>query len=318
MILLPQTSTALDAAAHFATKRTEIGVTHFPKIEQAVDFSTCLRQCVPALKVFTDEVGADSYTNDKYLLYANVFTGSIFKAWLTWYDNHGNAHDIELTNDDYGEYLDGSAEDPAYFAFRLDFFKVWALLGYGKYEFRIEVESAFSRKVVIKKSPCFNLMKFTEKSANGTIKIETRQSGLIHNGLNYGSTVWIQETRLPGSLQWSTNNDEVDTLELNNDNRSLYQVKDQVLPEYIIHVHLVSARQIMRVIFDYLFANQVLVSDYNVYNFVIDPADESAEMYRRIPLHRIGTDFTPTRKNLRKSITFTMEYANKNVIKTNN
>lgn len=314
-----QSVSNLDVPNYFADKRTAVPVLFLKALGSDLDdFCACFDQCVPCLKVFTDEIGEDYYKNDKHLIYVNTFTGSTNKIYLTQIGWDGSETDIELTDNTYGTYYDGTAADPKYMAYELDFYEVWSNLGYGKYKIRIESQNAFARALQTVPSPCFEVKKYTDSDAHGTIRIETEQSGLISNGQNYGSTTWSQQLRLPGRLEYSADVQENDDLQLNDNNRSLLQIKDQTFPEYTLQIHLVSAAQVIMPLFDYLFANSVKVSDFNVYNFVINPDDTQATSYRSIPLKRTATDFSPNGKARRKSFNFTMEYAYKNVFKTNN
>ena len=197
------------------------------------------------------------------------------------------------------------------------FFKIFNIKGLGRYQFKIENKNTSGRIVQTRLSPVFCLQLFTAKAANRTVRIETEMTGKLLHGNDYGVLPQFQQIRLPGRLKLSSAPMENDDLELNNTRRSLVQIKDQMLPEYELEIFLVSAPQIALVFFDYLFANFVKVSDYSVFNLVLDPADVGATQYKSLPLKRISNDFDPSAKHIRKSFTFTMEYFNKNVFKIN-
>lgn len=318
MIFLSQTATSLASAAHFSWKRTDIPCTLLREGQSTDDFCACLRQCVPCLKMFTDEVGTDFYKNDLYQQFLNVVKGGSVVISLIKTDGFGVETTTIVTDDTYGTLTDGSLLIPRFLEYVWDFYKIWNNLGYGRYQMKIENKNIVGNVVQTLLSPCFSLHKYTDVMANGTIRIETEQTGRIKNGNNYGTTTFYQQIRLPGALMLSALPSENDAEQLNDDSRSLLQIKDQLSPEYRLRIDLVSSGQIMMTIFDYLFANKVKVSDYNVYNFATDPANLQSESYRSIPLKRNATEFNPSSKVLRKSFTFTMEYFNKNVFKTNN
>ncbi len=318
MIILGQSSTSLDAPIHFATKRTGIDMIFLNTIGLQVDFCTCIAQCVPCLKSFTDEVGTDFYKNDKFFQYLNIAKGGTNQICLIKINPGGAETVIVVTDDTYGILVESLIDVPRFVSYEWDFFKIWGLLGYGKYRFEIKQLSVAGNPIQSIQSPTFCLQRYTDQAANGTIRIETTQTGRIRSGNNYGDAIYNQQIRLPGELVFKELASENDSEQLNNDSRSLIQIKDQLNPEYTLTIKLASAPQLMLTLFDYLFANDVKISDYNVFNFVANPEDLQADMYRSIPLKRNGTDFKPSSRVKRKTFNFNMEYANKNVFKINN
>lgn len=318
MIFVGPASSSLSTAAYFATKRTDISVLKLNEIPEEGDFCVCLHQCAPCLKVFTDEIGTNNDKNDKYLEYMNVGTSGSLSFTLT---NVVTGDEIDVTDNTYGTLYDGQSEDIPHAAYELDFYKIWNEEGYGTYQLTIEyiiaVSGGGSRAGKTSTSPCFKIEKFSERAANRTIRIETRQGGNLKHGRNYGSTSWTQQIRLPGRLIYSGDVQENDSVQMNDNERSLIQIKDQTFPEYTLEIYLVTSQQIAKTLFDYLFSGEVRVSDYNLFNFVVDPNNLEATAYRYIPLKRINTDFTPNARAIRKTFSLTMEYANKNVFKTN-
>ncbi len=319
MIFIPQSATNLQNVNYFADKRTGVPVLFLKEIGPGVeDFCTCLVQCIPCLTVFTDEIGIDIYKNDKFLMYENVSTNVVGKVFLTKIAGDGDETEIEMVDNTYGVYDDGSADDPPYIAFNADFFKIQQLLGFGRYKFRVELQSLFNKPLQVSPSPCFLIKKFSQRAANRTIRIEAQQTGKLKHGNNYGDKLFLQQIRLPGRLIYSGDGVENDDLQLNDDSRSLVQVKDQMFAEYQLEIYLVSAPQMVTVLLDYLFANKVMISDYGVYNWVFDPANPSATFYRSLPVKKTANEFDPSGKVKRKSFSITMEYFKKNVFKTNN
>lgn len=318
MIFLGQTVTSLDGIARFATKQTEIPGLKLSELGLPDDFCTAVTQCVPCLKVFTDEIGSDFYKNDLFSMFLNIgSSGTVFYRLIKIADC-GEETVTNVIDGTYGTLTDGSSATPKFVEYTWDFFKIWTLQGYGKYRMEIQQENTTGRLTQAILSPVFCLAKYSAKAANRTIRIESEQSGKIQNGNNYGTYISFQQIRLPGALKFSGNPSENDAEQLNNDSRSLIQIKDQLSPEYSLTLDLVSAPQLMNTMFDYLFSNKVNVSDYNVYNFVVDPRDLQAKFFRSLPLKRTDTDFSASSKTVRRSFTFTMEYFNKNVFKINN
>ena len=91
------------------------------------------------------------------------------------------------------------------------------------------------------------------------------------------------------------------------------------MPKYTMNIHLVGSSQIMPVVFDDLFGSEVYVTDYNVYNHVVDPRDFTAQQYVDLPVRRETASIpTPSGTAKRKTYSFEMAYEYDNVFKTNN
>lgn len=317
MALFVPAETGTSASSdYFSTKRINVPILYPRNINEST-FCTCIKQCVPALPVFTDQLGGDFYKNDYFSMYMNLIpSGSVVFKIVS-----SDGTETTVTDDTYGR-LD--TEDDVYYFYRVDWYKVWDNLGYDTYY--LSLENKLGSGVVIQKevSPKFKLQRYSDRIAHGTVRIESLQSGILlsntkYLGANNGKTPQFEQMiRFRGSLSYSGNIIQNDDLQLNNTSRSLMQIKDQSFPEYKLTIALVSGLQIARTLFDYLFANNVNVSDYNVYNHIINPGDLQATAYRSIPLKRTSDEFTTSKRSVRKTYTVTMEYANKNIIKVNN
>lgn len=314
-IFIPISTPSLATARFFSAKETNIKVFRPSSLDVAGDFCTCIQQCIPDLPAFTDEIGADFYKNDVFAIFINTITDGTIVATLT--DRDGTV--TNLTDDTYGTYI--SVPSSNYFRFEVNFYKVWLGLGYGSYTLKVENLNGSSSVVKSVTSPCFQLKFFTTESANRTVRIETFQFGILKHGNKYADDNGLirvnQQIRLYGALTFNGQSIENSSLQLNNDQRSQIQIKDQLFPEYNLEIHLAASSQINFVLLDYLFANDVKISDFNVYNFVFDPQKPAASFYRSIPVKRTTTDFAPSRTKLRKTFNIGMEYNNKNVFKIN-
>jgi hypothetical protein len=310
MIRLFNGSTVTQNQRHFSTKRTFIPALRRKLAETDQDFCTCRVQCIPCLKLLTDEIGVDKYKNDFFTLFQNSVTGGSHKVFIIV-----NGVETEITDNTFGEMFNGVNT----FGYRFDAYKVWqSSQKYGEFSAVIRNYNADNDIVQEKYSVCYRLMKYTDKTANGTIRIETRKVGKLRHGLDYSNLVqvaspaknpayWRQQVRLPGKLKLSGAPVELDRLMLNNNEQSSLQIMDKGDLEYDLSINLVSSEQIMDVLLDDLFANMVMVSDYNVYNF---------EKYRDVRLIRTGVELQP-RVVKRKSFTFKMKRELSNIEKFN-
>src|SRR5690606_10173232 len=105
----------------------------------------------------------------------------------------------------------------------------------------------------------------------------------------------------------------------NNSNRSTYQIKDQVRPKYKLFLRLLNSKVIAPVVFDDLFGQEIYITDYNVFNHVLDPRDYSAEQYLQLPVRR-DTDviLNAGSRGKRKTYEIDLIYEYDNIFKTNN
>lgn len=295
MIELFNGSTSAQTEKHCSTVRTLIPIVTIQSFEDD-EFYACVKQCTPPLRMFTDEVGIDLYKNDWFRMYMNKISGgSITLAIVV------NGIEIAITDSTYGAEYDGDE----FYGYMFTAFAIWTAHGYGNYQAVMRKYDANDNLVKEDWYPCFKIQKYSAKSANGTVVIETRKNGTLRNGNDYSDLTmtgpyfiqnWSQRIRLPGRLKRSGFPVELSGVTMNNATQTRRQVFDTMGESFDLDIHLVSSEQINPVIFDDLFANIVYVTDYNVYNF---------ESYKSIRLVRESIEFQP-RVRKRNSFTFKM------------
>lgn len=296
MIELFNGSTAAQTEKHYSTVRTLIPVVD-NTIEVDTDFVTCTTQCIPSLKLFTDEIGTDEYKNDWFTLYQNTVTGGTHTLAIVV-----NEVEIAITDDTYGQEYAGNN----FYGYRFDAFDIWTEHGYGNYQAVMRAYDSNNNLIKETWSVCMTLQKFTDKTANGTVVIETQKKGILRHGNKYydlsmpgavrNLPYWQQRVRLPGKLKRVELPVELMGVVKNDLAQTRLQSFDTMSEAYDLSINLVSSEQIVPVIFDDLFANVVMVTDYNVYNF---------ESYRKVRLVRESISLQP-RVVKRKSFTFRM------------
>lgn len=297
MIELFNAATSAQTEKHYTTIRTLIPVVN-PTADADIDFCTCTKQCVPPLLLFTDEVGTDEFKNDWFTMYQNTVSGGSHTLAIIV-----NGSEIAITDDTYGKEYDGTY----FYGYRFDAYDIWNEHGYGNYQFVMRAYDSGANLLKETYSATFKLMRYRDVSANGTVVIESRKNGKLRHGLDYsnlevpggvtrGLPYWPQRVRLPGKLKWAGAPVELSGVVMNDLVHSREQVFDTMNLEYDIEIYLVSSSQILDVIFDDLFANEVYVTDYNVYNF---------EKYRKLKLLRNSVELQPTSR-IRKSFVFKM------------
>ena len=327
MIFLANGVTNLRTVAFFSTKRDEVETQQLADLSIDEDFCTCAIQCVPNLVVFAGENADDFYNNDKTSLLARSLNlvypaGISASTTLATINNVNTGVKTPLVDVTHGDLIVVNR----FYYFIVDWFKIKVALGLGQYklEYTTTVD-LYGQTLDYYCSPTYSLKNYSDKLANGTIRLEIEQTGKLNHSTDFTKMIdaggkqveYSNQIRLPGSLKFEAMNEETDHLTLNGSTRSSYQIKDQIRPTYVLAFHLVSSEQVVYTLFNDLFANPVKVSDYNVYNFVADVDNYSATKYRSIPLIKESSNFEATSKQKRKSFTFNMKYFNDKIFKTN-
>lgn len=109
------------------------------------------------------------------------------------------------------------------------------------------------------------LTPYSEESADETVKIETVHNGCVESGIDYGSAGWIRSIRIPAIF-----GDKVQRLETDNyvdTNNKKTQIRDQIVNEYTLETKRLPSSVMTPLIEDKLLANQIFITDYNLFNF---------------------------------------------------
>jgi len=326
MIFIQSIVPNLATPAYFSTKRQNVETEKTSTSAIPSDFCTCIIQCVPALKVFCDDSG-EFYKSDITALFIrnlNVisFPSPIFSNTVGTINNVLTGVKTSLVDGTHGELI----QVDKFYYFQVDWLKIKNTLGLGKYQLEATTTAVFGGQVIdYFCSPTYKLYNYSDKLANGTVRLEIEQTGKLNHSYDYSNlkgsfgkpVIYSNQIRLPGSLKFEAMNEEIDHLTLTGSTRESYQIKDQIRPTYKLDLHLLSAPQVIYTLFNDLFANPVKVSDYNVYNFVADVEDYAAEKYISLPLIKESSSFDASAKQKRKSFSFTMVYFNDKIFKTN-
>ena len=311
-IYIPNTNLSSRDAANLSTRRTVIDVVEVGELPAGMQFDSCKFQCIPKMIRFTDEIGIDGLKNDFTALFVNTFKGANVEANII---NTETGVEYPLVNDDYGKIYSFALPNLAW-GYRIDWFKVWDVLGYGSYKFTIQVKNIVGTVISEFESICFALIKYADEAANGTVRIETIQTGKLAHGNNYKDLVttggdkvdWVQQWRVFGALMLSGMTRENHRIQKTS--RSSLQIKDEIVPEYDLRIKRIAFSQVNSIIFDGMFANLVKVVDYNVFNF---------ENFKEIELYNETIETGETTKDRkRKTFIFKMVIDKQNIFKTNN
>jgi len=308
MVEIFQTNSAPQTAKHFSTLRTTIPVFNEPSIREDSDFCTCIKNCIPDLKFLTDEIGTNAEKNDFFSMYQNSAPSGTHTIHIVI-----DGAETLVTDNTYGTYFDGVV----FQGYKFEAYKIWLANGYGSYYFIMRSYNSFGTLIETETSPTMRLKRYTDREANGTVRIETQKVGSLRHGKKYfdlslnggvqSRNYWSQQIRFPGALKLAGLPIETSGVVNNTVNQFRVQTFDTMSTEYDLQLNLLSSAQVEAFLFDDLFANTVLVSDYNVRNF---------KVYRNLKLRRVTQDFQP-RVAMRKTFTIKMTNAEEKYEKYN-
>lgn len=235
-----------------------------PEEIPVLGFCFCDYECNFVETVFADLADTDNYKNDRTdigLFNIPDTVGGSYAIRLVKSD--GTI--INITDNTYGSLTDlGTLSSlPTYFGYLLNWNLVATLQGFGKYH--IEVDLVNYTKTITRTSYDFQLMPYSEENADGTVKIETVHNGCVENGIDYGSTGWIRSIRLPAIFGNKVQRLEVDNYFDTQNNKT--QIRDQVVNEYTLETQRLPSAVMTPLIEDKLLANQIFITDYNLFNF---------------------------------------------------
>lgn len=295
-----------------ATERKLIETFNPEDIPAGMQFNTCQLQCGRTMPRFADEIGVDGLKND-------------FDAFFQPIPSNANTVPTILNVKTGVETpLDASLGVPNFltspvfaYTFKISWFKVWQVLGYGTYQIKIKAIHLVSSAVLVDfESVCYEFKKYSDSAANGTVRIETIQEGILKHGNNYKNLIavggeiiqWCQQWRVYGALMLSGLPRENDRLQ--DTSRSSIIIKDQINIEYDLRIKRIEFDQVDAIIFDGMFANRVKVVDYNVLNF---------DNFKEILLYNQSIETGEvTKDRKRKTFIFKMIIDKQNIFRTNN
>jgi len=270
------------------------------------EFCYCEYECDYVEKVFgsTDN---DFWKNDKNVfLFRRLIPNDTVEIKLF-------KDDVELDiidDDTYGEFIDGyvngTAEQQLYINFILDWQKVFQALGGGNYQVKTEVTLLGNSETI--ESQKFNLMSYSDLSANGTVRIEYYDNGNIEGsefdftGLNiYNSFRCIGELR------------EV-SLEIEDDSyldtsSKRTQITKKIIPKWTLKTGRLDRKTSLAISRNSVLANKLLVTDYNIIN---------EDVFRRKSLIIEGIEKVDGPKDTRAMYDLTLSDKIENLRKRNN
>lgn len=248
----------------------------------AGDFCSCKIECEYYEKAFhyTDD---SEYRNDKssFLFAKQKASDSIL---IELFKNDVKVAD--LNNDDNGVFYDGFTEKPLYVGYLLNWRNVYENHGNGL--FQVKANSDILGVETVYKSRKFILSLFSDLNANGTVKVESFQTGnIVGSQFDYTDLLdngWYESYRIKGFF-----GDKTPALEQDNyldANYKALQIQDKNNPDYILRSKYMPAEVANNLFYENTLANTILISDYNVLNH---------ELYNQLSV--IPSEFTTSNNN---------------------
>ena len=247
----------------FSTALTTTSV-EIPQDIPVKGFCFCDHECDFVETVFADLADTDNYKNDRTDIGLFNIPDTVGGSYVIRLVKSGGTP-IVITDNTYGTLSDLETITglPTWFGYLLEWNKVATLEGFGAYT--IEVDLVNYTNTITRTSYGFMLMPYSEVSADETVKIETVHNGCVASGIDYGETGWIRSIRLPAIFKPVTPSFEVDNYFDTNDNKT--QIKTSVVNNYSLQTKRLPSEVMKPLINDKLLANQIFVTDYNLFNF---------------------------------------------------
>lgn len=259
-LLNPRQMEPTEIATKMVTTSVEI-----PEDIPSLSFCFCDYECDFVETVFADLADTDSYKNDRTdigLFNIPDTVGGSYAIRLI----KGDGTVINITDNTYGSLTDLDplrSNLPTYFGYLLNWNLVATLEGFGKYH--IEVDLINYTKTITRTSYDFQLTPYSEENADGTVKLETVHNGCMENGIDYGTIGWTRSIRIPAFFGNKVQRLETDNYFDTQNNKT--QIRDQIVNEYTLETERLPSTVMTPLIEDKLLANQIFITDYNLFNF---------------------------------------------------
>jgi len=226
----------------------------------------CICKCAYYEKVFSESGSIIKWwKNDKTTL---MFKKQIASDTVTIKLYKNAVAQATISNNTYGLYYAyGTLPDINVCVFIADWNKIYNALGVGTYYFEI-TKKVLGVTLAAYNSIYYKLNKYSDSLANGTVRIETYNTGTIINAeIDYNALFaagLYQSYRIEGKLMPKQPKVETDNY-LNQDYKYL-QIQDKIINEWTLITGMLPSSISNMIIYDNLLANKILISDYNAYN----------------------------------------------------
>jgi len=252
------------------TSLCPVQIVGFVPVEQYNDCRPELSYCNP---VFAETIKTDEIFNDKNsFLFEFQSSGDSVTYRLEKYDEVGESWEVAtiISDNTYGLYYDigDIADFPLYSGVVLYWFNILATFGQGRY--RLRLNSTIEGSACLMYSKCFCLNEYSCEVIDRTIRFEAYMSGKIGSKDDNFKTFdlcelnWYDSIRTKGYFGDETPEQEVDNIKYSNG--EMKQVRDEEIRKYTATLWKVPMYIYQRFNRYGLYANRLLVTDYNHVN----------------------------------------------------
>lgn len=241
----------------YQTKGTGL-VYSVPAVVPDSDYCWCRYACKYTLPVFAGET---DLTNDKSDL-RFIRYGTTDTVTMKLYKEGTEV--ATLDDNTYGVYSDfGSQFNSEFKGFLINWKLVYAAFGSGEYQ--VITTAVWIGTTYTINSSYYQLEAWDEELADGTVRIETRQNGLIENNpIDYTSMNWYGQIRVYGEFRKGT--PELVTSNYQSSDRAFKQVQDAIHNTYSLELFKMTGTERDTFINEMLLANSLTFTDYSLAN----------------------------------------------------
>jgi hypothetical protein len=271
--------------------------------DEVLDFCRCQGECEYKELAFVLDDGGDFKNDQSSFIGQKVFSSDTITFKLL----KAGVVVATLNSSTYGVYYDfgtftGNTNAKG---FLVNWLKVQQGLGYGEYIVRMEIVSLGVTYTT--DSHPFTVTGWNPDLADGTVRIETYQTGFIMNGFNYSGMNWYQSIRIPA--QFGDKKPELIVNNYKDSSRKVYPIQSELQYTYKLETRLLPSSIFNPMNEDYLMGNEIYITDYNIKN---------QEIFRRKPVVLTGIPEVENHQGITKSdFVFEFKDRTQDIIKRN-
>jgi len=265
-----------------ATKLDAQGVSGFVPSGTPQDFSYCGVEC-PYTELAVAKIGGTTRQNDN----SSFLLSKLIAADTITFKLEKNGVVVATISDNtFGTFFPAGSltvpENPdsaLYVGFQVSWEKVITIQGVGNYKILADTVILGVSNTIT--SQAFRLATYSDRLADGTIRIKTIQNGNIQSSqVDYTGLNWEQNIRIKGKL-FGKDPGLISDRFLNSQ-RSLRQIRDQIINTFTIETHLLPSNISNKIIYDLFLSNSIFVTDYNLINEDVEFCEKT---YNEIELY---------------------------------
>jgi len=235
-----------------------------PEISQdpTIDFCFCEVECKYLANVFA-EVGGEDYKNDRReFLFRRLVAADTVDMKL-----YKNGVEIADLNDNtYGTYFStfsGTSEQQLYQGYLLEWENVYNLEGAGEYQVKADLTIVGVSSTY--ESELFNLIGYSDRAADGTVRISTIQDGnIISSEFDFTGLEWYQERRVRGFFY--EDGEEFEKKVYQTQEYRQEQIQDKIIENWTLRADFLPRSISAFLTKNAVLSNSFKVNDYNLTN----------------------------------------------------